>query len=717
MSVYKRISYKKFNHGLFQVDDNTHKNIVLKYGKNDDYYESIYNYKEKHYLKFINGLKECCNFLKLEYSDNPIDQIKIHREILFKLKSLKERGNDEYLKYKALISLSGIQDVTTNKLVFDFDCQKDITQAQKETAELIDRLEKSYGVNEENIKIYFSGSKGFHIELPINQDISRYQFEQIVFNMTKDLVTFDPSVRDEQRLLRLPLTRHPSTKLYKIPITKEELISSVEYIKDIAKTLDDSYELQSTFNAVEPIDIDVPENITPKEHIEVDINEISKEFDIKNRPLFLTPEKYALQEGFFGPKERNDALHILASTYHASNFDKDTCKAMLSVVIQKQASRNNMEPYDINQLDREILDHVYSPTFRGGQYSRKTSPLLQSVAERLNIPENPNEEQIQYLTSENLITEWIDYAKNFKSNRVLTGLKSLDDKLDLLTGRPTGIVAGPGAGKTSFILQLLEHNSIKGENSLFFSLDMGKPDIASRCLLRYTDFNYREAMQIVENGEINKKLEYGIEQYKENFKNVAFDFVRGPTVEDLEKRLIQYQNDLGVKFKMVVVDYLEKLVSPYGSDAMASVNYIIPRLTNIAVNNNILMVILLQPNKMAGDTWDELSSANSIKGSKITEQDLRFVGGLWRPGSRVKHIQEGWDRWINFSVLKDNNGQKFTETLNFNPINGKIWDMTEDDKKKYKEFERICKQDEEDEEYESYRERLSKVKGKRNGGL
>src|SRR5665213_1553502 len=107
--------------------------------------------------------------------------------------------------------LAGIKDVTTPKILFDFDNALDVEAARKDTLEVCARLVK-HGVDEDYIRIYFSGNKGFGVEVITNQEFSRQEFVNLVFNLASDLKSFDVKINDEQRIIRAPLSKHPISK-------------------------------------------------------------------------------------------------------------------------------------------------------------------------------------------------------------------------------------------------------------------------------------------------------------------------------------------------------------------------------------------------------------------------------------------------------------------------------------------------------------------------
>lgn len=139
------------------------------------------------------------------------------------------------------------RDQKTANLLADFYLDidnADMEKAKEDALEAIKYILHNYGIDTKFLKIYFSGKKGFHILVPSAMfDIKPCPNLNLIYRiMVEDLKkstvndSIDMKIYDKRRLLRLPNSVHPSTKLYKIPITYSELKSlSCEQIQSLAK--------------------------------------------------------------------------------------------------------------------------------------------------------------------------------------------------------------------------------------------------------------------------------------------------------------------------------------------------------------------------------------------------------------------------------------------------------------------------------------------------
>lgn len=120
---------------------------------------------------------------------------------------------------------------------FDID-NKNISMALDATRNLI-MIHNSMGVNISNFRFYYSGSKGFHMEIPslmfgitpCHDLPARYKIMAAGFNIEN----LDMGIYDKTRLWRIPNTLNSKSNRYKIPLTYTEIMELTAYqIKDLA---------------------------------------------------------------------------------------------------------------------------------------------------------------------------------------------------------------------------------------------------------------------------------------------------------------------------------------------------------------------------------------------------------------------------------------------------------------------------------------------------
>ena len=116
--------------------------------------------------------------------------------------------------------------VYSNYLIWDFDNKENVNAARLDTIELIERL---MAYTPTNISAYFSGGKGFHVvyvcpELDqVKVDTYEHVVKNVCLDLAKGLQSLDTRIYDKMRVIRTPNSRHGSTKLFKVPISYNQL--------------------------------------------------------------------------------------------------------------------------------------------------------------------------------------------------------------------------------------------------------------------------------------------------------------------------------------------------------------------------------------------------------------------------------------------------------------------------------------------------------------
>ena len=85
-------------------------------------------------------------------------------------------------------------------------------------------------------------------------------------------------------------------------------------------------------------------------------------------------------------------------------------------------------------------------------------------------------------------------------------------------------------------------------------------------------------------------------------------------------------------------------------------------------------MVLLQPQKSAGDPSEELLSMRKVKGASVIEQDLRLIMTLWRPGFSPKNSQD--DRYASIAIVKNNMGPVTQIGFGWDGLKGKFSELT-----------------------------------------
>ncbi len=611
---------------------------------------------------------------------------------------------DKHLEqFKRTHSLSGITDIKTKRLFFDFDSGSNPHKAQQDTQEVWNRL-MQLGVPDEKILIYFSGNKGFHIDVPITESLSRQEFVNIVFGIAGDLETFDVKINDEARIIRTPFSKHPVSGLHKIPLTYDDLCSaSIDEIKDFAKDIK-MYDLNA-FKQTNPInltdELNVLKSKTYKKVGPVQLTEIKgfdvDDIDFTKCPKWLSHDRFAIQEGYFfgsdsvAQGERNISFMILAATYRAQGFSPEHALALLEATAEKQALRTGEDPYTKEKLQREVINAVFAASWRGGVYTND-EPILQLTRARFDITNFVKEEIKTLVPIKDVGTRFKQFASNFHDNRILTGIDSLDKKLVITTGMCVGLLGAPSSGKTTLLNKIIKFQSQKNIPCVYQSLDMSDSLLYLRMLQQYVKLPIEQILDGFQQKEPPKDLLDAYAEVLKSYSNVHFNFRSAMTVEQIDKDIIKYKDETGLKPKFIAIDYLEKIRSSF-TDPTASSGIIASQLSDLAKEHEAAIIVLLQPQKSAGAPDQPLLSMRKVKGASVIEQDLRAILTCWRPGFNPQ--DHSMDRFMSLAVVKNNLGELCQLDFEWKGINGEIKELSADGRKDLQNLLATIKEQEE----------------------
>src|SRR5690606_30327343 len=101
-------------------------------------------------------------------------------------------------------SIRGYQgEAYSNKLFFDLDSKEDVNKAKEDAKELLHRLQQCGVKIEEQVRVFFSGNKGFHIEVPVNAQFKPEELKILCSNIASGLQSFDDVIYNTSRIIRV----------------------------------------------------------------------------------------------------------------------------------------------------------------------------------------------------------------------------------------------------------------------------------------------------------------------------------------------------------------------------------------------------------------------------------------------------------------------------------------------------------------------------------
>jgi hypothetical protein len=642
---------------LIPVKESVYKHI--KNHKDRDYYKSVYFYNE--------------------------DQ-KAHADELIEK---KDKNGEPFTGQRGV---GGITDVFTNILVFDFDSENDQEAARQDTIVLVEKLVKA-GIPEEGIEIAFSGNKGFSVKIQTESRFNPRELKNIVINLAGVLQTLDNKIYNASRIFRVTLTKHQETGLYKYPLTFDDL-------KDAS--MDEIKELAQDISGIDPIDyekrfkkVKLPKTVESLKDVstEIEIPKVSlietlpeavitPEF-LAKRPRHMDAPRWALQNGFFQEGERNQAFLCLAATYKNFGYEASHTINLLKGVAEIQAARHNCEPYPEDELAVNIVNQVYGPNWKGGQFSyRDKNSWLYDYTKKYGISVDSYGTEETTVKVDDGFASFVNYAENIEKNSLQFGIPSLDKKLKAKVGHLIGMLAPPGVGKTSFSITILNNTSLMGINSLFLSYDMYKSIVFQKLIQRETGLQEEEVFNAFKTRD-TAKIEHFRKLLLQNYANVEFCFKTGQTIQQIKQTIIDAEKTLQEPIKLVVLDYSELVLSDFSDPTQRSAETI-QGLREICNEMNKCVIVLLQPNKMSSKPNEALLTYNCAKGSSAIAQACTSMITAHRPGSSSLTPEN--DRFFSINCVKNRMGQLFALDFTWDGLTGKIGELEDYERQSLKDL-------------------------------
>lgn len=600
-------------------------------------------------------------------------------------------SEDHKKTFQSTGTITGITDVLTDKIWFDFDSEIEPEYSRKDAIHMVNRL-KGLGIDDKDIIKTFSGNKGFGIELYLNHELNPKEVKNIAFELAKGLSTFDVKMYNASRIFRIIATKHNKTGLYKIPLTTELLNSNMDTIMGAAKTYPENDPVAFRWDKVT-----LPESLLKsKDKAPEGVKLEDKKFDIKDIDFShkikgWTNCKWAVLNGYqVKQNDRHEKLLAIIAQSKALNNTKQQ-----AYYNAKMADEYGTSIYGGSKSTKEDLwlkvESVYSDNWKGGTFTCKDGKTtwLTDICNSLGINKCKHTENETLINVQNVSSKFNQYAKDIEKNTIKTGIKDLDDSLRLTTGQMVGALGAPSAGKTAWALKVLRTNSDAGLLSVFYSLDMADSELYQKMAQNVTGYSAEKVFDIFKNDPIEaKKIEKAVE---ESFKNVKFCFDTGTSVGKIEEALDDLESTHGGKAKLLLLDYNELLSSPH-SDATAASGYNAGALKKLTNTRGICTISLLQPPKMVGDASDEINSYRNIKGSSLLEQCFSTIIGMYRPGFSAENDSQD-DNFMIMNILKNRMGKLFTLLFYWNGQKGDITSIDDFGRKQLKDLRAAKKMD------------------------
>lgn len=387
-------------------------------------------------------------------------------------------------------------------LVWDFD-NKDLTQAKEDALSLINKLNDEYDIDDSEIGVFFSGRKGFAIEVRtsgilgldgvLDENIPLY-VKKLCTKLAGDLESFDGVIYNHNRLYRISGTLHQKesdlngclVRLFKmsLPMTFFRQ-SSVEEIRTYAQQV----HLPETVATIKS-----PEKLSKElSHIIKHIDTISKELprvqansegiaDENSAPSRVKTCIWRICQGSY-TEGRDNALLRVADHERKQGSPPEVIKGKLQGVLalmnQNDPQKAQIDPitdYDLDRIVRQSMNNDYDY----GCFD----PVLDSLcSKKCHLASKKfKESNVETVTLADAYRRSTPFYKKYYENIVPTGFRTLDLNMPLFRGTFNLIVGKPGCHEKGTEILMFDGSVKKVEDVETRDLLMG-PDSSPRTVL------------------------------------------------------------------------------------------------------------------------------------------------------------------------------------------------------------------------------------------
>lgn len=528
----------------------------------------------------------------------------------------------EYVKQNNTVS-GWHGEAYTDYIWIDIDDPVDLSKSLDRARILLGRLQTEYGINDD-IPIFFSGSKGFHIGI----DARYFNLHpssglpkicrQLAILIAQDL-NIDTAIYDPVRLFRLNNTINGKSGLYKIPLTEQELnTKDIEEIKILARTARDiSFERAEVHDGllsglVESIkESPVSKPLTKSEGR---LNKMA----LHGTKLCLWRIMQGVGEGI-----RDEAAIRLASDYAKKGMPPEITHAQLKTwngfnmpplsdqeITAKVASAYGSQIYDFGCNDDCLQQFCHEDCFLFGKEDQKSDPIpVYQMSQLSDI--------------------YREYVKNIATKKLL--YPCLPNISKAMRGhRPsevTTILARPGIGK-SLIGQTLLHYVAKIQKvaGVMFSLEMPKELVFERGV----SIELEVSTDSVEYDYLHDRSQR-IENHVNGINNIYYVDKSNLSLGDMQATIERIGN-----IGLVVIDYMS-LVKGIGGNIYERTSYVARNAKNLAKETETSVIILCQVARKDGDEYTPIGIDDG-RDSGAIEEGSDFMIGMWRNPDNDKEI-------------------------------------------------------------------------------
>ena len=497
-------------------------------------------------------------------------------------------------------------DCWTDVYVIDLDNPENHELARQDAI----KLEKFLSDRGIVCDIAFSGNKGFHLTFPFDLDIRPspeipYICKQIgVLIQEESGVKIDLQIYELNRLIRATNTINTKSGLYKIPLTIEELNTSIDNIKALAKA---------------------PRKFMPR--ASSDKKYLADLYDKHSHSRVYTknfhdkfPCYSKLLKGV-GEGERNEACTRLANYFARKGLDITVITTFLT-----NWNARNTPPLPLNEINaaaKAAQEHGY-------RYGCQDA-LLKKYCDPIECPLYKNKVETQSISVYNMqesLDKYYKWVETYKDYKMTLGYPFFDRCIRLFPGLVIQVLGATSVGKTTFVSNVLLNIGRQDYCSLIITLEQSQEMITERFIQRATKSTTSEVCKMFQNYDTARDAAF---RTVAEAKNI---YISDESIKDMSrvKDLVgEVQLRYNKKIEVVCIDYIQ-LVRGAGQSLRERVTAIAQAEKQIAKELGVIVLSLSQIGRKKPTDPVDLMDA---KESGAIEESADILIGLWLSSNTV----------------------------------------------------------------------------------
>lgn len=590
---------------------------------------------------------------------------------------------------KSLNSFQG--QAFTDRLVFDFDSKENVDRARQDAIKLLESFQGNGIDVASSVRVFFSGSKGFHVELFTNRTFTPEECKELCTHIKEalKLSTLDTVIYNTTRIYRMYNTKHNKTGLYKIEVDPNDLVSlTVDQIKDKAKNIVDITFIPKPATNLGFVDAyKILFSQRPKAVV-VEANEIAgvrglDAIDFTKMPRTMPRCVYALSQGAIptGNGTRNAYFLRLATYYKNQGQPKEVVLKTLEGIAELNSKLYpDHDAYTKDELKNTVVTSVFNtknlkqiPGATGfsdeNQLMKDYCTTLDQVTDKKCCHHHKVDATQMVVQIDEVSDSFGKFATSFDKNTVKTGIDFIDQNMNIAVGTTTLLVGATGSGKTTVALNMMEYANALEQHTMFFSMDMHKNLVYLKLAQKLTNYSQNQIFEFFKSGNKAKQQEI-MQAIKNKYGKTFFDFSSTLSLEQMRDRIFKVEEENGVKIKLVMVDYAGRITGPH-SDRYANATYNALKSTEIAGVTDAAWMFISQISRNVGDGCMPIRTKRAAKESGDWEESATNVITMWRPFMG----DPGRDDVIRMYLAKNRMGKEVEEVLHFEGAKGAVRDM------------------------------------------